>query len=124
MNEHLWPQSRLNEAIQSLAEESGLLRATRNQKPETRNEEDVEAQARRLNLEAQPIETPYPDLESQLPKMAPALIRIGSGYLAILNSKPTILTPTGKKVHIPASTIRSALCSDIETPPSNKSTRF
>ena len=116
MNEHLWPHSRLNEAIQSLAQESGLLRATRNQKPETRNEEDVEAQARRLNLEAQPIETPYPDLESQLPKMAPALIRIGSGYLAILNSKPTILTPTGKKVHIPASTIRSALCSDIENP--------
>jgi ATP-binding cassette subfamily B protein len=115
MIEHLWPQSRLSEAIQSLAQESDLL-PTSNQQPATSNEEDVEATARRLNLEAQPVETPYPDLESQLGKMAPALIRLGSGYLAILNSRPTILSPTGKKIHIPASTIRSALCSEIESP--------
>jgi ATP-binding cassette subfamily B protein len=116
MNEHLWPPSRLSEALQSLAIETGLLRATRNQKPETRNEEDVEAQARRLNLEAQPTETPYPDLEGQLAKMAPALIQIGAGFLAILDSQLTILSPTGKKIRIPASTIRSALCSEIEIP--------
>jgi ATP-binding cassette subfamily B protein len=116
MNEHLWPHSRLNEALESLAVQSGLSPTTTNEKRETRNEEDVEARARRLNLEAQPIETPYPDLELQLPKMAPALIRLGSGYLAILDSRPTILSPTGKKIHIPASTIRSALCSELETP--------
>ena len=120
MNEHLWPASRLNEVLQSLAIESGLLRATRNEKRETRNEEDVEAIARRLGLEAQPIETPYPDFESQLPKMAPALLQIGSGFLAILPRRASlrlaILSPTGKKIHIPASTIRTALCSNIETP--------
>jgi ATP-binding cassette subfamily B protein len=115
MTEHLWPHSRLNEALHFLALESGLS-ATRNEKRETRNEEEVEATARRLNLEAQPIETPYPDLEGQLGKMAPALIRLDSGYLAILNCRPTILSPTGKKIHIPASTIRSALCSGIESP--------
>jgi ATP-binding cassette, subfamily B, bacterial len=115
MNEYLWPTSRLNEALQSLATESGLSSPTRNEKRETRNEQDVEAQARRLGLEAQPVETPYPDLERQLPKMAPALIQIGSGYLAILNSRPTILSPTGKKIRIPATAIRSALCSNIET---------
>ena len=120
MNEHLWPESLLVEAVHSLAIESGLLRATRNEKRETRNEEDVEAIARRLGLEAQPIETPYPDFESQLPKMAPALLQIGSGFLAILPRRASlrlaILSPTGKKIHIPASTIRSALCSNIETP--------
>ena len=120
MNEHLWPESLLVEAVHSLAIESGLLRATRNEKRETRNEEDVEAIARRLGLEAQPIETPYPDFESQLPKMAPALLQIGSGFLAILPRRASlrlaILSPTGKKIHIPASTIRTALCSNIETP--------
>ena len=120
MNEHLWPPSRLDEALESLAIESGLSPATRNEKRETRNEEDVEATARRLNLEAQPIETPYPDLERQLPKMAPALIRLGHGYLAILprgaSPRLAILSPNGKKIHIPASTIRSALCSEIESP--------
>ena len=50
MNEHLWPESLLVEAVHSLAIESGLLRATRNEKRETRNEEDVEAIARRLGL--------------------------------------------------------------------------
>lgn len=113
MNEYLWPIDRLNEAIQSLAVKSGLLRETRNEKPETRN--DVEAQARRLGLEAQPVETPYPNLESQLPKMAPALIQIGDGFLAILDSRITVLTPTGKS-RLPASTIRAALCSSLELP--------
>jgi ATP-binding cassette subfamily B protein len=120
MNEHLWPESLLVEAVHSLAIESGLLRATRNEKRETRNEEDVEAIARRLGLEAQPIETPYPDFESQLPKMAPALLQIGSGFLAILPRRASlrlaILSSTGKKIRIPASTIRSALCSNIESP--------
>jgi ATP-binding cassette subfamily B protein len=120
MNEHLWPESLLVEAVHSLAIESGLLRATRNEKRETRNEEDVEAIARRLGLEAQPIETPYPDFESQLPKMAPALLQVGSGFLAILPRRASlrhaILSSTGKKIRIPASTIRSALCSNIESP--------
>jgi ATP-binding cassette subfamily B protein len=105
MNEYLWPESRLNEAVHALAIESGLLPPTRNEKRETRNEE----------IETQPVETPYPDLESQLPKMAPAIIAVGSGFLIIVH-KLTLLTPTGKKIRIPASTIRAALCSEIETP--------
>ena len=39
MNEYLWPESRLNEAVHALAIESGLLPPTRNEKRETRNEE-------------------------------------------------------------------------------------
>jgi ATP-binding cassette, subfamily B, bacterial len=113
MNEYLWPQERLNEALQSLAAESGLRRVTSPQPPAP--SPDVEAQARRLDLEAQPIETPYPDLEAQLPKMGPALIQIGDGFLA-LSSNLNALTPTGKKIRIPAGTIRSALCSKIELP--------
>jgi len=113
MNEHLWPESRLNEALQSLAIESGLSPATRNEKRETRNE--IEAIARRLGLEAQPTETPYPDLESQLTKMGPAIIAVGSRFLVILD-KLTVLTPAGKKIRVPASTIRSTLCSEIEAP--------
>ncbi len=115
MNEYLWPPSRLDEALQLLATETGLLCATPHPPPPTTSP-DVEALARRLGLEAQPVETPYPDFETQLPKMAPAIIRIGSGFLAILNRKLTILTPTGKKHRIPAAKIRSALCSEIESP--------
>jgi ATP-binding cassette subfamily B protein len=113
MNEYLWPHERLNEALQSLATESALLRSASPQPP-TPNP-NVEAQARRLGIEAQPIETPYPDLESQLPKMGPALIRIGDGFLA-LGSNFTVFTPAGKKIRIPACTIRAALCSNIEIP--------
>ena len=119
MNEYLWPPSRLGEAIHCLAIQSGLLPATSDQPPATSN--DAEASARRLGLEAQPVETPYPDLEGQLPKMAPALIRMGPGFLAIRGACPwlatpqvRILSPTGEKIRIPASTIRHAMCSEIE----------
>ncbi len=111
MNEYLWPKSRLNEAIQLLAIESGLSPRPEPPAPSP----DVEATARRLGLETQPVETPYPDLESQLPKMGPAIIDMGSGFLVIAH-KLTVLTPAGKKIRIGASTIRAALCKEIETP--------
>jgi ATP-binding cassette, subfamily B, bacterial len=113
MNEYLWPESRLHEAIESLAIESGLLRDASPQSPAPTP--DAEALARRLGLEAQPIETPYPDLEAQLPNMAPAIIRIGPGFL-VLVSKLTFLSPARKRVRVSASEIRRALCSEIETP--------
>ena len=96
MNEYLWPESRRNEAIHALAIESGLL-------PE--------------EVETQPVETPYADLEAQLPKMGPAIIDMGSGFLALSGAslRLAILTPAGKKIRIPASTIRAALCKEIET---------
>lgn len=115
MNEYLWPESRLFEAVQSLAIVSRLQPETRNQKSETSN--DAEAIARHLGLEAQPVETPYPDLEVQLPKMAPALIRHGSGFIALASgSRLTLLSPDGKTHRVSPSALRAALCADIEAP--------
>ena len=88
MSELLWPASRRDDAIRAL----------------TRNE-----------FELQPVETPYPDLEAQLPKMGPALIDMGDGFLAII-SKLTVLAPDGKKHHVSASRIRRALCAQLENP--------
>jgi ATP-binding cassette subfamily B protein len=113
MKEYLWPESRLSEAIQLLAIQSGLLQAPSPLTPVPSS--DAEATASRLGLEAQPVETPYPDFEAQLHKMGPALIQIGDGFLVLVH-KLRILTPTGQKISIPASTLRAAICSEIETP--------
>ncbi|HLK17677.1 MAG TPA: ABC transporter ATP-binding protein, partial [Bryobacteraceae bacterium] len=87
MNEYLWPKSSFDEALRALGGS---------------------------DVDIQPVETPYPDLESQLPNMGPAVIDMGSGYLAL--SRARILTPTGKRVGMNASAIRAELCADIEAP--------
>jgi ATP-binding cassette subfamily B protein len=111
----LWPASRLGEALVAL---TGV--PARNS-PETKNWDAdwLESAALSLGFEAQPVETPYADLEDSLRSMGPALLRVpakgGEGFLAILpNCK--IITPDLRKIRIAPSAIRSALCADIETP--------
>ena len=105
----LWPASRLGDALQALARESGF--TTRNQKPETVNF-DLESGSRRLGLEAWPVEMAYADFERQLSKIGHALLRVPGekGFFAVLASL-TVLTPDGKRVAVNPSTVRSALCS-------------
>jgi ATP-binding cassette subfamily B protein len=85
MSDFLWPASRRSEAIRALG----------------------------VQLELQPLEIPYPDLESQLPKLAPALVQIGGGYLVIID-KLTALGPDGKKNRLSLVELRSAICADLE----------
>lgn len=87
MKEYLWPKDSFNEAVRALAG------------PE---------------FELQPVETPYPDLEAQLPNIGPAMIEMDSGYLAVAGAD--LLAPTGKRVRMRAETVRAELCKEIETP--------
>src|SRR5574340_1792473 len=123
MKAYLWPAARLGDALEALAAESGLpRRSVKLGEPEAAGDlsEWLEAAARHLSLEAQPVETPYSDFEKQVARMGPALIRIGPGFLAVCagigRSTVTVLAPDAGKYKIPASTIRAELCSDIEAP--------
>src|SRR4051794_28391185 len=92
----LWPASRLGEALLALAE-------IRNKKlPSPEWDPDwLEAAARTLDFEAQPVEIPYADLERHLQKLGPALLHVfskdGDVFLAVLPGS-AVLTPAGKKV--------------------------
>ncbi len=85
MNEFIWPLSRRSEATSALG----------------------------AQLELQPLEILYPNLEIQLPKMAPALVQMATGYLVIID-KFTVLGPDGKKNRVSVSELRSAICAEIE----------
>jgi len=115
MNEYLWPSTRIAEAIEQLARASGLARDLHAQ-PGTASG-SMESIALRLGLEAQAVETPYPDLESQLPRMAPAIIQIGDSFLLLVRHSPpiTLLAPNGLKYTARSGDIRAALCSELET---------
>jgi ATP-binding cassette, subfamily B, bacterial len=109
----LWPPSRLGEAL-------GVLTGRPTPAdPQSPTPNDVfhwlETAALTIGLEAQPAETPYSDFERQLPHVGPALIHLGPAFLAVLPNG-SLLTTDLKKVRVPPSAIRSALCSSIEAP--------
>lgn len=99
MTEYLWPLHRFDEAIRQLTIST---RQPPNPQPPIPD----------------PIEIPYPDLEPQLHKIAPAIIQLPSGYAAVLSAGRASLrlaTPTGIK-KVPISTLRAELCRDLESP--------
>src|SRR5260370_16103766 len=87
----LWPASRFDDALKALSRESSA------------------------RLEALVTEMSYVDFERQLPKMGPALLQVPGedGFLAIL-AKSTLLSPDQKKVAMDPTTVRSALCFEME----------
>ncbi len=110
----LWPPSRLGDALLTLAEaKSEKLHASR------WDPDWLEAAARSIGLEAQPVEIPYADFERQLPKIGPAIIHIptkaGDAFLAMLPGL-VVLTPGGERIRINQAAIRSALCAEMEAP--------
>ena len=128
MNDLLWPASRLGEALHALVAH-GFARAapplmTAPQDAVQRNPELLrdwlEIAAHSLGVEVQSTETPYPDLERQLPAMGPALIRVpqaaGDAFLALLAGKRLqALGPDLRTHSVSASTVRSLLCGERET---------
>jgi ATP-binding cassette subfamily B protein len=87
----LWPASRFDDALKALSRESSA------------------------RLEALVTEMSYVDFERQLPKIGPALLQVPGedGFLAIL-AKSTLLSPDQKKVAMDPTTVRSALCFEME----------
>ena len=106
----LWPESRAGDAVWALAQASGLV--TSSQKAESLKG-DPEFAARRLGLEAWPVEISYADFERQLPSIGPALVRIPGGFYAVLKSG-IFLTSEGQRVALKPAAVRSALCSETE----------
>jgi len=110
----LWPASQLGEALLALAGvENKKLRA-----PEW-NPDWLESAARSLNLEAQPVEIPYPDFERHLAKLAPAIFCIpcheGDRFLILVRGLFAI-TPARERVRISPQAVRSVLCAEMEAP--------
>ncbi len=112
----LWPASQLGDALQALAQKTD----ERLQTPGEIADDWLENAAAWLGLEAQAVETPYADFESQVSAMGPALIRMPGGFLAVCKSRSrstvTVLGPDRNKHKVSPAAIRSALCSEIEAP--------
>ncbi len=128
MNDLLWPASRLGEALHVLVAHAFARNAPAlataphdavQQNPELLNDW-LEIAAQSFGVEVQSTETPYPDLERQLPAMGPALIRVpqaaGDAFLALLPGKRLqALGPDLQPHSISASTVRSLLCGERKT---------
>ena len=109
MTEHLWPESRAVDAVEALALASGLPGVA----TDRQNTTSIPAAADMFDLEAQPVEILYSDLERQMAKIGPALVRAGAGFLAICTGGK-ILAPDGRKHKVGAAAIRATLCAGQE----------
>ena len=114
LNSILWPASRLGEALLALA-------GVENKKLPTLewNPDWLESAARSLNLEAQPVEIPYPDFERHLSRLGPAILYLpahdGDRFLVLARGL-FALTPARERVRISPEAVRSALCAELEAP--------
>ena len=94
----LWPASRLGEALLTLAQVKDKKLHTPQWDPDW-----LEAAARSLGLEAQPVEIPYADFERHLPKIGPAILHVPTNaddaFLVILPGL-IVLTPHREKIRI------------------------
>ena len=127
----LWPLSRLGEAMEALARQSGL--SPRTEKPPTPPpglEQDGDEPLGRwlvlaagsLGLEIEAVMTPYSEVEWLVRGAGPALLRIpGTSeprFLALLGSgrKVAVLGPDRKVHQVQPSVVCITLCRDLEAP--------
>ena len=122
MNELLWPAPRLHEALHALVAHA-LVRATSpllgTPEEATHDAEALNtwlsAAAQTLGVESEPIETTYSDFERDVSRLGPALIRIGTGFLALLpGSRLRALAPDLRPHAVSTAELRAALCGLIE----------
>jgi ATP-binding cassette, subfamily B, bacterial len=110
MNALLWPASRASDALAALSGQAPLAPPTGDVTGEW-----IEATAKRMGMEAQPLEMPYPDFERRLPDLGPAFIHLPgkNAVLAIVRGS-TVLLPDRSKLRMRPATLRSLLCADME----------
>ena len=116
-----WPATRLGDALTALARHSGSTSTT----PETTNpaslsgmstDEWIESTAKRLNCEAEAIESNYRDLEADLAFAFPALLRISDTlFLAVISSRGQKLRVLAPNLHLHTIGIRE-VCDTIREP--------
>ena len=127
-----WPAVRLNEAVEVLAQKSGLALDTNLEivppphihKLDARTLGDwIEGAADRLGLEAEAVSTTYTEVEQMLLSACPALLTLPnhpqSGFLIIFKARRgrvSVITPELTECHIPLAIIQSSLTQEIEAP--------
>jgi ATP-binding cassette subfamily B protein len=125
LREIAWPIARLGEALAALSGGAGqtvgsppfdLAGAENGQLGRW-----LEATARGLGLEAEPVETPYPEVEKLLRRGGPALLRLPCEaeprFLVLLGGgrrTVSLLTPGLARICIAREEVRAALCVDVE----------
>ena len=129
---YVWPASRLQEAVNTLALRAGLapqkvdqlkLSGYFGQKDNEAINEWLQLTAKKFGIEMQAVELDYQRLENRLANIAPAVIRVPNEhslhFLLVLKSqrkKITLLTPQRQTVKLPVAQLRHILAQPLETP--------
>ena len=128
LQELAWPAAELHRALDGAARAHRYAAGSRELSPpppgldRARTSEWLEAAARWLGLEAEPVQVEYVDLERFLRRAAPAVLRLpvedGERYLVVLSSgrKLELLTPDQRRHRLPVERVRDALAAQLEQP--------
>src|SRR3974390_1761427 len=125
-----WPLARLDEAIEWLTRKAGLYDRTVEipaAPPATADSEVlldwIDAAARTLGIEAEPIDCAYADAEALLQNAGPALLQIRAGseirFFAVLAGnarRVSLLTPALASERVDLEIVRAWICNGIEAP--------
>jgi ATP-binding cassette subfamily B protein len=123
LQEFCWPANRAAEVLEVLAQKSGLkVKPGLTGQESYSNDQSIEAMGGCLGLEAEPVQIMYGEIDRQLPRLGPALLRLFAGdrpvFLALLRGRRRlrVLAPDLKVRKLPAEMVRAALCREIEAP--------
>jgi ATP-binding cassette subfamily B protein len=127
-----WPAEQLAEAVERLAQRSGLTKTQhRNstppdlgQWPEEARQHWIDMVARSLDIEAEPISAPCIEVDQLIRNAAPAILRLPDDkerFLLLLPDKGrqqtvALLRPDLKRQRLPVEVVRSTLTAPFEVP--------
>lgn len=116
-----WPRAQLGDALAALVREAGLaareghVDAVPSEAPIG---EWMELAAARLGLEAEPVNTPYRELEELIRAVGPALVALpGGGALALLRvrgRRALVVGPDSRRHWLSVAAVREALAAPVE----------
>ncbi len=122
VSEVFWPAARLDEAVEGVARRSGL-----RVRPRTASRgKGIEATARALGVEAEPLDVAYADLEARLRSRLPALVDVGPvhadgtpEFAAVIGrngSRLLVLAPDLELRRVDEEIVLRRLCRAVEAP--------
>jgi len=112
-----WPLSRLPDALAALASRTG---ATGHASEPPAQSEDLDAWltavAESFDMEVEPATLPYSGLANCLRVAGPALLRIRTGFILLLDGRCRVLTSDLSVRRVRPQALAAALCEDLESP--------
>ena len=129
LDEVVWSQTQLGEAMLALVRASGLCpQEVEVASPGPLRADDdeqtgvwIDHMARHLGLEAESVPIPYGQVETFLSQDGPAIVRLPGGnrsrLLALLGGRRSVrvVTPSGAVEYVPPDLIHTALCGSLES---------